>query len=80
MSATLEVDPMPKNLAKPKSPLEDVYRHLIGPTVVSAPTMPDNLGQPDRRVQIVSVTTYGAFEAPIEGWSNAYAKLGASIK
>jgi hypothetical protein len=58
------------------SNLEKQYVDIFGPARFPLGFFSDNLSQPDPRQFVVSVTAYGAFDKPIEGWSALDAKLG----
>ena len=61
--------------------LEQKHRELFPPLDPPGSTFPQLPAQPaDAGYVIVNVTSYGGYQAPIEGWSILNAELGRGIK
>ena len=66
---------------KKKKTLEQAHRELFPPFDVSDSNFPRGAEPPaSTQYIIVNVTSYGGYQAPIEGWSVLNAELGRGIK
>ncbi len=77
-----EILAVAKALKRKRKTLENKHRDLF-PPMKTAPSYPQEWNPApvdNTQYLVVNVTSYGGYEAPIEGWSILNAELGRGLK